>query len=245
MSKPHYLFFAALSAVTFAVQGETSQAATILVGNNPNVFTGGLTGHPNAQTDWQFFIGAGGPLTGNLFVDGVNNRVGPDGGDWKITTSDGSQASPAHDLGWWTNWIAPPNGPGVYDVDVSGWAKAYAGWYSGEDFGWIQESHVELWIDSTMIWSGMSSNNTNRDQWAQHSHSGQYTIGTQGIAVVLRSIKGNSAFGTGPYGAIYADSRFDDVHLSVSYIPEPSTMALVMGGALACSVGVVRRRRRA
>ena len=130
-----------------------------------------------------------------------------------------------------------PNDTLAY-VDLSGYAKAWAAWWSGEDWQWVQEAHIELYVDGSQVADLMSSNNTNRDTWQLWTYAGQHTINTD-IEVRLHSVKNNNEGGTGGLGAIYYDSRYDDISLDVTPVPEPGILALV-GIGLA---GFLRRRR--
>jgi hypothetical protein len=202
-------------------------AGAVLIDNNPNVSDGGLNMAPPGA--WAKV--GGGP---NARLE--NDRAGgTDGGDWAVGGSDGSGSSPGYD-NYYFQSFAPPYGPGVYDIEVSGWSKAWAGWWGGENFNWVQEARVQLLVDGSLVWEGVSSNNTNRDTWALHSHNGQHTVNSS-IEVRLRSVKGNDNFGQGGLGAIFFDSRYDDIRLVA--IPEPATLALLGLGALP----LLRRRR--
>lgn len=194
----------------------------LLIGSGVN--NGGLSLRNGANaviTPWTLHRVSGTPPTSGLVVE--NDRRGTDGGDWLVHTSDGSGASPAHNL-YYSQSFAPPRGPGRYEVDLSGYTKASAGWWSQENWNWIQEAHIELWIDGQKVWSGSSSNNggaSQRDLWVSHAHSGQYQVNGS-IAVYLRSIKGNDNFGNGSLGAIFAVSRWGDIRLEATLIPETS-----------------------
>jgi hypothetical protein len=203
-----------------------AQTAAELVGagvNNGGLSLGG--GSSPVVSPWTSGIASGTMPTPGLMLE--NNRQGSDGGDWLLHTSDGSGASPAHNIYYYQSF-APPGGSGLYDIDVSGFTKASASWWQNENWNWVQEAHIELWVDGTKVWSGSSSNNggpSQRNQWVFQEHSGQYQVNSS-IAVYLRSIKGNDNFGAGALGAIYAVSRWDDIRLEaalVSETPDPPT----------------------
>ena len=208
--------------------------ASLLIGNNPNVSDGGLNMAPPGA-----WAKVGGAPDARLEND--HATAPDDGGDWAVGGSDGTGSSAPYDNYYFQNFTlaqldpAPGN---LYDVDVSGWSKAWASWWSGENWNWVQEAHIELWIDSDLKFDGMSSNNTNRDTWTLWQHSGQYVINTD-VEVRLHSVKGNNEFGTGGLGAIFFDSRYDDVTLQVTPVPEPATLGLLALGGLA----LLRRRR--
>lgn len=184
-------------------------------------------------------------LSGSPPGDWIKVGGGPDAraetdhggdGDWAVGGSDGSGNSAPYDNYYYQSF-APPNGPGVYDVDLSGWSKAWAGWWSGENWGWLQEAHLELLIDGAMVFDGAAYNDgAYWDTWLNHTYQAQHTINSS-IEVRLHSIKGNSHDGTGGEGAIWYDSRYDDIYLEV--VPEPAT-AMLLGFA---SLALLRRRR--
>ena len=200
----------------------------ILIGNNPNVSDGGLNiAPPGAWTK----VGGG----SSARLDNDHNGIDPDdGGDWAVGGSDGSGSSAAYD-NYYFQSFAPAFGPGQYDISLSGWSKAWAQWWSGENWNWVQEAHIELWVDNALVFDGMSSNNTNRDTWALHSYSGTHTVNSS-IEVRLHSVKGNDNYGQGGLGAIFWDSRYDDITLDV--VPEPAAALLLLAG-----LPLLRRRR--
>lgn len=203
----------------------------LLLGDGVN--NGGLIakGSNPAVNPWVRTIVSGAMPSPGLKVE--NNRGGDDGGDWLLHTSDGSGASPAHNI-YYSQSFAPPEGPGRYEIDLSGFTKASASWWTGENWNWIQEAHIELWIDGVKVWSSSSTNNGGagqRDEWISHSHSGQYEVASS-IEVRLRSIKGNDNFGNGTLGAIYAVSRFDDIHLEASLVETPQEPTYPAGTTL-------------
>ncbi len=222
----------AVVAITAVLMLAAAAQAVDLISHNPSVNNGGL----NATGVW-IKTGSGPDAAVN------NDRNGPDGGDWNIGGSDGSGASPSYDvtysqtftlagLGW---------GPGVYDIEMSGWCKAWAGWWSGENWNWQQEAHITLLVDGNVVsetWSGKNAfgQTNNWDTWTQASYIGQQTINND-IELRLRAVKGNDQYGQGGLGAIWFASRFDDIKLSV--VPEPAGLMLL---GLA-SVFLVRRRR--
>lgn len=204
-------------------------SGAVLIGNNPNVSDGGLNMAPPGV--WTKV--GGGP---NARLDNDHNGIVPDdNGDWAVGGSDGSGSSPPYD-NYYFQIFAPPDGPGTYDVSVSGWSKAWAAWWSGENWNWVQEARIELLIDGSLVWTGLSSNNTNRDTWTLHTHNGQYVINSS-IEVRLHSVKGNDQYGSGNLGAIWYDSRYDDIRLEV--VPEPAAL-LLLGLA---GPPLLRRRR--
>ena len=118
--------------------------------------------------------------------------------------------------------------PGDYVINLNGWAKAYAGWWSGDNWNWLQEAHIILLVDGVVVTDMMSSNNTNRDTWALWSYDGTLTVsGT--VEVRLRAAKGNDNYGNGTLGAIYFDSRFDDITLEVTSTAECTNASTITG----------------
>lgn len=171
---------------------------------------------------------------------GPNVRLDSDhggGGDWAVGGSDGSGSSAAYDNYYHQTFAAGslPSGAGVYDINLEGWTKSWAGWWSGENWSWVQEAHLELWIDGALVFSGYTSDDTGThgpcgpgpwDTWVQQTYSGTHAINTD-IQVRLRAVKDNDNCSTGGLGAIYYDSRFDDVLLQVTEAPpEPSPTPL-------------------
>jgi hypothetical protein len=163
------------------------------------------------------------------------------GGDWNVGGSDGSGASPGYDVTYSQTFNMTP---GLYQIDMSGWAKAWSGWWSGENWNWQQESHVSLLVDGVEIahdWSGQNAfgQSHNWDTWTNATYSGQQQVNTS-IELRLRAVKGNDNWGAGGLGAIWYASRFDDVNLSATLIPEPATLGLFALGAV---LPLLRRRR--
>lgn len=205
--------------------GAASVDAATLIGNNPDVSQGGLIALPSA---WVY------SGTGSI-ARLQNDRNGPDGGDWAVGGSDGSGSSANQDNAYSQVFALAP---GIYDVDLSGWSKAWAAWWSGEDFQWVQEAHVELLIDGAMVFDGLSSNNTNRDAWTLHTYSADGVAINSSVEVRLHTVKGKSSYGNGQYGAIWWDSRYDDIQLDVTLVPEPACLMLLLAG-----LPLLRRRR--
>lgn len=242
MSKVSRICFALLVAVALV---STANAAGRHIDYDPPLRNGGLTDTNINQVD-NWSKGGDGP---NPRLD--NDRGGPDGSDWAIGGSEGSGASAPHDVYYWQKFD-PIGGVGTTQyVELSGWTKAWAGWWGGEDFGWVQEAWLELWIDGSMVWREGSTNNTNRDQWTFHEKNWVGVVNTEpqaggdGIEVRLHTIKGNDQGGTGGLGAIFFDSRYDDIRLNISdVVPEPSSI-FALGSGMAAMAGMLIRRRKA
>lgn len=206
--------------IVWAVAGwVASQAgAETLIGNNPDVNNGGLTQAPGV------WVKSG---TGPDAADADDHRTNPDDGhDWNIAGSDGSGSSAPFDVTYAQTFTVAP---GVYIIHLSGWAKAWAGWWGGENWNWVQEAHIVLLVDGEVVADMMSSNNTNRDTWALWTYNQTHFVnGT--IEVRLRAVKGNDNYGQGGLGAIWFSSRFDDITLEVTstaQCADPSTIAEV------------------
>lgn len=201
--------------------------AGVLIGNNPNVSDGGLNMTPPGA--WQQMI-----ITGSNSTSKENDRHGPDGGDWSVNGSDGGGHSPAWDAYWYQRFTVASGAiqAGATSISLSGWSKAYAQWWSGENWNWVQEAHVELWVDGAKVFDGVSSNNTNRDTWAEHQYNGTVNV-TDHVEVRLHTVKGNDQYGTGNLGAIWWSSRYDDIRLfacpagSTECCPNPMSVTAV------------------
>ena len=83
------------------------------------------------------------------------------------------------------------------------------------------------------VFDGVSSNTApTRNTWLLHQYKGAHNV-TSEIEVRLHTIKGNSENGTGPYGAIYFASHYDDIRLytcldgSEGCCPDPTTITSV------------------
>lgn len=213
---------ACLGISTLAVQA----APITLIGSSPDISSGSMTVAPG---NW--VKTGGGP---NVTIN--NDRNGPDGGDFMVGGADGSGSSPS-----WENYYSQSFAlTGVWEVSLSGYSKAWAGWWSGENWNWVQEASLELWVDGVLKFEGLSANNLpNRDTWNYWTHVETYNI-VNGIEVRLRSKKGNDNFGQGSLGAIFYNSRFDDVNLTV--VPEPSSL-LALAGGIAGMAGFAFRRK--
>lgn len=192
------------ACAAFLALAASHAAAVTLIGNNPDVNNGGLTTAPGAWIK----IGDGPDAT----VTDDHGISPDDGGDWNIGGMDGSGSSAPYDVSYSQTFNLEP---GDYVINLSGWAKAYAAWWSGEDWQWIQEAHIMLLIDGVVVQDMMSSNNTNRDTWKLWSYNGTHSVNST-IEVRLRAVKGNNAYGNGELGAIVFASRFDDITLDVA-----------------------------
>lgn len=95
-------------------------------------------------------------------------------------------------------------------------------------------------MDGVITFEGLSTNNLpNRDTWNYWTHAETYNI-VSSLEVRLRSEKGNDNFGQGGLGAIFYNSRFDNVNLTV--VPEPGSM-LALASGIAGMAGMAFRRR--
>lgn len=203
--------------------------AAVLIGHNPNVNDGGLNIEPPGA--WTKGPVTGDPSFTDARLDNNHNITPDDGGDWAVGGSEGGGTSPSNDSYYYQRFTVASGAiqAGDNDIVISGWAKAWAGWWSGEDWDWVQEAHIELVVDGTVVWSGTSSNNDVRDTWELHQGSGTFNV-TDHIEVRLRTVKGNDDNGQGDLGAVFFDSRYDDIFLSVApagACPNPMTVISV------------------
>jgi hypothetical protein len=207
--------------------------AGLLVGHNPNVLDGGLNTAPPGS--WSKVVLQFSGQWSDAGLQDNHDTTPDDGGDWAVGGSEGSGMSAKVNSYYYQRFTVASGQvtAGSNDIQLSGWSKAWAQWWSASDnWGWVQEAHVELWVDGVMVFDGVSSNNLNRDQWKLHAYSGTHNV-TDHIEVRLHTVKGNNENDTGTLGAIWFDSRYDDVRLfacatgSAECCPTPLTVTNV------------------
>lgn len=161
-----------------------------------------------------------------------------DGGHWKMQGSEGSGHSALYDM-YYSQIFALDSG--TYEVTASGMAKAWAGWWSNENWGWEQASIVEVLVDGVIVASQEASNASGYwDTWATLGYSDTVAINST-IEMRLHAIKGqNNNHDLSP---IYWANRFNDTYLEVNLVPEPSSLLALFTGA-AGLLGLVTRRRK-
>lgn len=204
----------------------TLAVGEVYIDHNPNVADGGLNVAPPGV-----WVKVGDGPDAQL-DDDRDGMTPDDGGDWMIGGSDGTGSSPRWDLYYGQTFTVPA--AGEYVVNLSGWAKAWAGWWGGENWNWVQEAHIMLYVDGELTADMFSSNNTNRDEWKFWSYSGTVNVNST-LEVRLRAVKGNDQYNAGALGAIFFNSRFDDIRFSatpVSACTNPVTFASISPSAL-------------
>lgn len=102
---------------------------------------------------------------------------------------------------------------GAGPVRLSGWMKAWAGWWNSENRDWNTKARIELWIDDVLRGAAEAGNTPGRwDVWLFESIDLPSVTVNSHITVRLRGSSFRNPSGDAP---IYYASRFDDIRLQV------------------------------
>lgn len=118
---------------------------------------------------------------------------------------------------------------GVMDIKLTGWIKAWAGWWNQENFGWNTRVRMELWVDGSRLAYAEANNTPGRwNTWLFETVQVSSQTVNSSVGVRLRAISTKVDVGGVMRAPIYSLCNFDDIRLEI---------CLRSGGATPTPVG--------